>query len=245
MKFGGAALSNIKKIKKAAGIICQKRQKYSRITIVVSAMGKTTDELLSLAKKITVDPPKREQDMLITAGERISMSLLAMALYENKVDAVSFTGSQSGIITTSDHFDARILEIRPERIVENLNKNKVVIVAGFQGVSREREVTTLGRGGSDTTAVALAVALKSDAVEFYKDVEGVFSADPKLVFDAEKLENITYDQAISLVKTGAKVLDLRCLELAKKHGVFLRVLSYKKNCSGTVIFDKKPFSGEI
>lgn len=227
MKFGGSSLSTPDKIKKAAEIINFKRKSFSRIVVVVSAMGKMTDNLILLAKKVSSKPSERELDMLVSAGERISMALLAMALFEKNIDAISFTGSQSGIITTNDHSNARILDIRPSRIRDNLDLNKVVIVAGFQGVSLEKEVTTLGRGGSDTSAVALAVALEADTVEFYKDVKGIYSSDPKNCKNAKKFDIMTYDETIEILSKGSKVLHLRCVELAKKNNISLHILSYK------------------
>lgn len=237
MKFGGSSLSTPNKIKKAAGIIDLKRKNCSRIVVVVSAMGKMTDNLISLAKQVSSKPFERELDMLVSAGERISMALLAMALYEKNIDAISFTGSQSGIITTNDHSNAKILDIRPSRIIENLEKNKVVIVAGFQGVSLEKEITTLGRGGSDTSAVGLAAALGADIVEFYKDVKGIYSSDPKNCPGAKKFDKMTYDQTLEILSKGSKVLHLRCVELAKKNNISLHILSYSDflKGAGTVI----------
>ena len=241
MKFGGASLSTPAKIKKAAEIISLRNKKYSKIVVVVSAMGKMTDKLILLAKKVSPAPSERELDMLITAGERISMSLLAMALFNKKLDAISFTGSQGGIITTSTHSNAKILDIKPLRIIDNLNKNKIVIVAGFQGVSVEKEVTTLGRGGSDTSAVGLAAALNADKVEFYKDVEGIYSADPKKNASVEKFKKMSYDHAINLLRKGSQVLHIRCVELAKNNNIPLHIVSYKnhKKGSGTVIEEEK------
>lgn len=238
MKLGGASLSNIKKIKKAAIFISERVKDFSNIIVVVSAMGNMTDFLLKYSKKITKNPNFREQDMLITAGERISMSLLAMALLDIEIDAVSFTGSQAGIITTNHHFDAKIIDMRPKRILENLNTYKVIIVAGFQGVSEQKEITTLGRGGSDTTAVALAIALNVDKVEFYKDVEGVYDKDPNIYKDAKKYDRLDYSSAIKLVEKGANILHIRSLKLAEKNNILLHIFSYKnfKRDKGTIIF---------
>ena len=191
-KYGGSSVAGIEKIRKVAEKVKARRDSGAQMVVVVSAMGDTTDELLALAKGIAKDPPRRELDMLLTCGERISMALLSMALQEIGVAAISFTGSQSGIITNDAHAQARIVEVRPYRIQDELANGKVVIVAGYQGVSYKREVTTLGRGGSDTTAVALAAALQADC-EIYSDVDGIFSADPRVVPSAKKLDEISYD----------------------------------------------------
>lgn len=228
MKFGGASLSTSNRIKEAAKIIKLRKKEYSKVVVVVSAMGKMTDNLISLAKEVSITPLEREMDMLVSAGERISMSLLAMALFEEGIEAISFTGSQSGIITTNDHSEAKILDIKPWRITQNLDNRKVVIVAGFQGVSLEKEVTTLGRGGSDTSAVALGVALNAEKVEFYKDVKGIYSSDPKVNSNAKKFTKMTFDEAILLLQQGSKVLHLRSVELAKKNNISLHILSHKQ-----------------
>ncbi|HZI16448.1 MAG TPA: aspartate kinase, partial [Myxococcus sp.] len=188
-KYGGSSVAGVEKLRKVARRVKDKRDAGYQVVVVVSAMGDTTDELLALAKQVSPDPPRRELDMLLTCGERISMALLSMALQEMEVPAISFTGSQSGIITNDAHAQARIVEVRPFRIHDELARGKVVIVAGYQGVSYKKEVTTLGRGGSDTTAVALAAALDAEACEIYSDVDGVFSADPRVVPDARKLES--------------------------------------------------------
>jgi uridylate kinase len=192
-KYGGSSVADLDRIGRVAARIRARREAGDQLVVVVSAMGDTTDELLELAKRVSTDPPRRELDMLLTCGERISMALLSMCLHELGVPAISFTGSQSGIITDDSHSQARIVEVRPVRILEELGKAKVVIVAGYQGVSRAREVTTLGRGGSDTTAVALAAALQAEACEIYSDVDGVFSADPRVVPEARKLESLDYE----------------------------------------------------
>lgn len=238
MKFGGASLSTPLKIKRSVEIVCEKKRDYKNIVVVVSAMGKMTDNLLTLSKKICTSPPVREQDMLVSAGERISMALFAMALYEKKFEAISFTGSQAGIITTNEHFNAKIIDVKPSRILEKLKENKIVIVAGFQGVSVEKEITTLGRGGSDTSAVALGVALFADRVEFYKDVDGIYLKDPKIDPNAFKIDQMTYDEAISLLSKGAKILHIRSVYLAQKNNIPLHVLSFKKSIGGTLIKDK-------
>jgi aspartate kinase len=190
-----------------------------RVVVVVSAMGKTTDELLALARTITPTPPRRELDMLLSCGERISMALLAMALEERGLQAISFTGSQSGILTNDRHSGARIIEVRPIRLEDELARDKVVIVAGFQGMSYKREITTLGRGGSDTTAVALAAALAAEYCEICSDVDGVYSADPRVVPEAKRLDAISYDEMQELAEHGAKVLNAQAVEWAKKEKI--------------------------
>ena len=205
------------------------------MVVVVSAMGDTTDELLTLAKRMSANPPRRELDMLLTCGERISMALLSMALHEQGVPAISFTGSQSGIITDDAHSQARIVEVRPVRIREELGKGKVVIVAGYQGVSRNREVTTLGRGGSDTTAVALAAALGAEACEIYSDVDGVFSADPRVVPDAGKLEVLDYATMQELAAAGARVLNAQAVEFARNAGIIIEARSAHGGGTGSRI----------
>lgn len=235
MKFGGDSLSTPIKIKKIVSIIEKKQEQFSKIVVVVSAMGDTTDRLLRLAKEICPFPDKREQDMLITAGERISMSLLAIALFAKGMKAISFTGSQSGIITTNEHLNAKIIEVKPERILKHI-EDKIVIVAGFQGISLEKEVTTLGRGGSDTTAVAIAGVLGAKVVEFYKDVEGIYDGDPKKNRNAKRFDSMSYEEALKVVRKGARVLNERALLLAKKKKVLLRVVSYKDSfLKGTLV----------
>ena len=238
MKFGGASLASPQQFDSICTLILKKAETYPKIVIVVSAMGKTTDELISLAKQVNETPPQREYDMLLSVGERISMALLAMAIAKKNGSAISFTGSQSGIITTADHAEAKIIEVKPTRILQNLESNKIVIVAGFQGVSRGGEITTLGRGGSDTTAVALGIALKADKVEFYKDVPGIFAEDPKTNPIAEHYSCVTYDKAIEITSKGAKILHQRSLLLAKSNQMPLHVLSFKdeyQQFTGTII----------
>jgi len=220
LKFGGAALRDLAQFQKVAAIIIEKKTIYDRIVVVVSAMGTMTDELLAMAHQIMVDPPKREQDMLISVGERISMALLAMALFKEGYQAISFTGSQAGIITSTEHSDARVLEVKPKRILSHLERGEIVIVAGFQGVSFDGEITTLGRGGSDTTAVALAVALKAERVEFYKDVKGIFTKDPKKEPLAKHIAELDYEEALEVIgRSERKVIHPRAVELAAKNGV--------------------------
>ncbi len=239
MKFGGAAVASPEKFSEIADIILARQQAYRHIVIVVSAMGDTTDQLIALAKKVNPHPPKREYDMLVTVGERISISLLAMALAAKQREAISFTGSQSGIITSARHTEAAIVDVRPHRIIKGLEANKIVIVAGFQGVSQSGDITTLGRGGSDTTAVALGVALKADKVEFYKDVPGIFEQDPKHHPHAALLPSLSYELALQIVNQGAKVLHSRCIQLAWKNNLPLHVRSFQNFSSakspGTVI----------
>ncbi|HZJ56435.1 MAG TPA: aspartate kinase [Myxococcaceae bacterium] len=224
-KFGGSSVADVERIRRVAARVAARRAEGHQMVVVVSAMGDTTDELLSLARRMSSDPPRRELDMLLTCGERISMALLSMALHEQGVPAISFTGSQSGIITDDAHSQARIVEVRPVRIREELGKGKVVIVAGYQGVSRNREVTTLGRGGSDTTAVALAAALEAEACEIYSDVDGIFSADPRVVPEARKLETLDYGTMQELAAAGARVLNAQAVEFARNAGIVIEARS--------------------
>jgi aspartate kinase len=235
-KYGGSSVADVEKIRKVARKVKARREEGFQLVVVVSAMGDTTDELLSLAKKVSNDPPRRELDMLLTCGERISMALLAMALFEEKVPSISFTGSQSGIITDDSHSQARIVEVRPFRIEEALREGKVVIVAGYQGVSYKKEVTTLGRGGSDTTAVALAAALKADC-EIYSDVDGVFSADPRKVPDARKLDVLSYEEMQELAFAGARVLNAQAVEFAKEKGIVIHARSTHEAGTGTAVYE--------
>lgn len=239
MKFGGAAVATPQQFSCIADIILQRLNEYKRVAVVVSAMGDTTDQLITLAKQVNIDPPRREYDMLVSVGERISISLLAMALAARNHQAVSFTGSQSGIITCGNHSDARIVDVRPHRLLPVLDAGSVVIVAGFQGVSRSGEITTLGRGGSDTSAVALAIALGASKVEFYKDVAGMFSDDPKKNSQAVLLPQLTYADALEIINKGAEVLQSRSVSLASKNGMPLHVRSFQDfdlfKDSGTMI----------
>ncbi len=230
-KFGGASLSTPEQFDVISELILRKAKDYPRICVVVSAMGKTTDELLGLANKVNPSPPQRELDMLLSVGERISMSLLAMSLAKRGHEAISFTGSQSGIITDSRHAEAKIIDVTPSRLIKSLELGKIVIVAGFQGVSKNKEITTLGRGGSDTTAVALGIALGAEKVEFYKDVPGFCSEDPKQNPHASLFSRLSYDEALNIVSGGAKILHKRCLELAKLNQIPLHVLSFKEEFS--------------
>ena len=234
-KYGGSSVADVEKIRKVARRVKDRRDAGYQVVVVVSAMGDTTDELLGLAKQVSPDPPRRELDMLLTCGERISMALLSMALHELGVPAISFTGSQSGIITDDVHSQARIVEVRPYRIQDELALGKVVIVAGYQGVSYKREVTTLGRGGSDTTAVALAAALNAEACEIYSDVDGIFSADPRVVPDAKKLDQLTYDEMQELASAGAKVLNAQAVEFAKAKGIVILAKTAHAAGRGTAV----------
>lgn len=246
MKFGGASVATPEAFATIASIIKKRLSDYRQIVVVVSAMGKTTDELLGLAKRVHPSPPKREGDMLISVGERISIALLAMALDLKGVEAISFTGSQSGIITSEEHSQAYIIDVKPYRIERELAKGKVVIVAGFQGVSRSGEITTLGRGGSDTSAVALAIALKADHVEFYKDVRGIGERDPNLYPDAKIYEKLDYEQLLEIIRRGAKVLHERCVELAQINSIPLQVWSfYNPEQMGTLIEPNQIVEGEM
>jgi len=234
-KYGGSSLATPELIKAVAQRIVERKRRGDKLVIVVSAMGDTTDELISLAQRITSNPPKRELDMLLTVGERISASLLSMAINSLGEEAISFTGSQTGIITDERHTEARILEVRPERVKEELARGKIVIVAGFQGVSTEREITTLGRGGSDTTAVALALALGTKDCEIYTDVDGVFTADPRIVPEAHKLDEILYEEMLELSSMGAGVLHPRSVEMAAKNDIVLHVCSSFNQKKGTIV----------
>lgn len=229
MKFGGASISKPELFSHVADWIVARHKIFDHIVVVVSAMGDTTNQLLELARQVHPSPPTRELDMMVSVGERISIALLAMALSLKGKEAISLTGSQSGIITSPEHSEARILDVRPNRILKHLKEGKIVIVAGFQGVSSQGEITTLGRGGSDTSAVALGVALKADKVEFFKDVDGVYSEDPKKMPEANKFEALSYEDALVIVKKGAKILHARALILAEKNSLPLHVLSFQGN----------------
>ena len=235
-KYGGSSVGDVERMKRVAARIVGTRNEGHDVVVVVSAMGDTTDELVDMAARINRRPPQRELDILLTAGERISMSLLAMAIDDLGVSARSFTGSQAGIITDTVHGKARILAVTPERVREALDAGHVVIVAGFQGVSRDtHDITTLGRGGSDTTAVALAAALEADACEIYTDVDGVYTADPRIVPAARKLDRLSYEEMLELAAQGAKVLQVRSVEFGRNHGVRIHVRSSFNSSEGTWI----------
>ncbi len=234
-KYGGSSVANPDRIKRVAERVAGYKKKGHSLVVVVSALGDTTDDLLDLSGQITTSPSRRELDMLLSTGEQISMSLLAMALHENKCDAISFTGGQVGIVTDSSYTRARILDISTGRIREELKKKRVVIVAGFQGVNPRQEITTLGRGGSDLTAVALAKALKADACEIYTDVEGIFTTDPRLVKDAQKIKKISYEEMLELASSGAQVMQSRSIEVAGKYDIPIHVRSSFSYKEGTWI----------
>jgi aspartate kinase len=232
-KYGGTSLADASRIRRVAERVVATRQAGNDVVAVVSAMGHSTDELVDLAHQVTSDPPPRELDMLLTAGERISMALLAMAIADLGTTAKSFTGSQAGIITDTLHGKARILDVRAGRIREALSQGHAVIVAGFQGVSTERDVTTLGRGGSDTTAVALAAALGAASCEIFTDVDGVYTADPRIVSEARKLHAMSYEEMLEMAACGARVLMLRSVEYARRYGMVLHVRSSFTDAQGT------------
>jgi aspartate kinase len=218
-KFGGSSVADVEKLQKIAGRIAAAKGQNTDIAVVVSAMGKTTDELVMMARSISPKPPRREMDMLLSTGERITMSLLCMALQELGLDAVSLTGSQAGIITNDRHNDAQVIEVRPFRVQDEMAKGKIVIIGGFQGVSYKRDITTLGRGGSDTTAVALAAALDAERCEIYSDVDGVYSADPSIVDDSSHLAEISYPVMQEMSMAGAKVLHAGAVQFAKEKNI--------------------------
>ena len=224
-KFGGSSVADPDRIRAVAEHVVATRRGGDEVVVVVSAMGKTTDDLVRLAHEISASPAEREMDMLLTAGERISMALLCMAIIEQGEPALSFTGSQAGIVTDTTHTKAKILDIKADRLRDALAAGNVAVVAGFQGVSTDSDVTTLGRGGSDTTAVALAAALDADACEIYTDVTGVFTADPRVVPEARRLERVSFDEMLEMAATGGRVLALRSVEFARNYGVRVHVRS--------------------
>jgi len=244
-KYGGSSVANVERIKNVALNISKAYSKGNKLVIVVSAAGDTTDDLISLSKQINPKPSNREMDMLLATGEQVSIALLAMALEAIDIPVISFTGLQVGIITDNVHTKARIKEIKTNRMEEELEKNKVIIVAGFQGKTSEDEITTLGRGGSDTTAVAIAAALKANLCEIYTDVEGVFTADPRLIKTACKLNAISYDEMLELASLGAKVLHPRSVELAKLYKVPLCVRSSFVNKEGTIVVENELMEKEL
>ncbi|MHA7133680.1 aspartate kinase [Oerskovia turbata] len=235
-KYGGSSVADADSIKRVAKRIAETKRAGHDVVVVVSAMGDTTDELIDLAQQVTPIPPQREMDILLTAGERISMSLLAMAINNLGVKAKSFTGQQAGVITDAVHGKAHIVDVVPHRIRETVEKGSVAIVAGFQGVTQStNDVTTLGRGGSDTTAVALAAGLSADVCEIYTDVDGVFTADPRIVPSARKIDHISYEEMLDMAASGAKVLVLRCVEYARRYGVPIHVRSSFSTKAGTIV----------
>jgi len=235
-KYGGSSVADAERIKRVAERIVTARKGGNDVVAVVSAMGDTTDELLDLAHQVSPLPPGRELDMLLTSGERISMALLAMAIHNLGYEARSYTGSQAGVITTSSHGRARIIDVTPGRLQKALDEGAIAIVAGFQGVAQDtKDITTLGRGGSDTTAVALAAALKADVCEIYTDVDGVFTADPRIVPNARHIPTVTYEEMLELAACGAKVLVLRCVEYARRSGIPIHVRSSYTTNPGTIV----------
>jgi aspartate kinase len=239
MKFGGTSVADAEKIKRAAARIVAKKEAGDRVVVVLSARGKTTDELIDAAHEVSEHPDPREMDMLLSTGERISCALCAMAINDLGHKAISLTGSQAGIVTDTSHTRARIIDVRADRIREALDEDKIVLVAGFQGVSTSRDVTTLGRGGSDTTAVALAAAVGADVCEIYTDVDGVYSADPRIVPGARKLRTVSFEEMLEMAASGAKVLQLRSVEYARTHGVRIHCRGSFTDATGTVVVDEQ------
>src|SRR3954469_18117081 len=237
MKFGGTSVAGAEQIKRAAGRIVAAREAGNRVVAVLSARGKTTDELVAQAQEISARPVAREMDMLISVGERISCALCAMAIHDLGYEAISLTGAQAGIFTDGAHGKAKIVDVRARRVHDSLARGSIVLVAGFQGVSASQDVTTLGRGGSDTTAVAIAAALGADACEIYSDVAGVFTADPRFVPEARKLHAVSYGEMLEMAASGAKVLQLRAVEYARNHGVKIQVRSAFSDEGGTWIVE--------
>ncbi|MHA6801985.1 aspartate kinase [Salinifilum ghardaiensis] len=235
-KYGGSSLESADRIKRVAERIVETRKAGNDVVVVCSAMGDATDELLDLAQQVNPAPPERELDMLLTAGERISNALVAMAIEALGAEARSFSGSQAGVLTTAAHQNARIIDVTPGRVREALDQGQIVLVAGFQGVAQDtHDITTLGRGGSDTTAVAVAAAMEADVCEIYTDVDGVYTADPRIAPDARHLDNVTYEEMLELAATGAKVLHLRAVEYARRYGVPLHVRSSYSAKTGTLV----------
>ena len=239
-KYGGSSVADAESIKRVASKIAQTKEAGYDVVVTVSAMGDTTDDLIDLAQQVSGQPHAREMDMLLTTGERISMALLAMAIRDQGFDARSFTGSQAGMMTDAQHGRARIVDVTPTRVRQALDEGAIAIVAGFQGFNHDsRDITTLGRGGSDTTAVALAAALEAEVCEIYTDVDGVFSADPRLVPKARKLDRVSYEEMLELAAAGAKVINIRAVEFARRHGVTLHVRSSFTEESGTWVGSAK------
>ncbi|MDD5618448.1 MAG: aspartate kinase [Candidatus Omnitrophica bacterium] len=234
-KYGGSSVANIERIKSVAERVAKYKRKGHSLVVVVSALGDTTDELLDLVNQITKDPPEREIDMLLSTGEQVSVAILAIALDKLGLQAISFTGAQVGIITDTTHTKARILRINAGRIKQELKKGKIVIVAGFQGINLNQDITTLGRGGSDLTAVALAKTLNADVCEIYTDVDGVYETDPRIVKDARKIDKISYDEMLEMASLGAQVMQVRSVELAKKFNIPIHVRSSFHYKDGTMI----------
>jgi aspartate kinase len=238
MKFGGTSVADAQRIKRAAQRIVAQREAGKRVIAVLSARGQTTDELIAMAEEVSPHPDRREMDMLLSTGERISCALCAMAINDLGYRAISLTGSQAGIVTDTSHTKARILDVRGDRIRQALDEDRIVLVAGFQGVSTSRDVTTLGRGGSDTTAVAVAAAIRAEVCEIYTDVAGVFSADPRLVPKARKLPIVSFEEMLEMAASGAKVLQLRSVEYARNHGVRIHCRSSFEDGPGTFVLSE-------
>ena len=238
MKFGGTSVGDADRINRVATRVIQAKNSGKKVVVVVSAMGDTTDDLIELASKISNNPGKREMDMLLSTGEQISIALLAMAISEKGHSSISLTGSQAGIFTDEIYSNAKILNINNARILKELKNGKIVIVAGFQGINSIGDITTLGRGGSDTTAVALAAALDANYCEIYTDVDGVYTTDPNIVDNAKKIEKLYYEEMLELASSGAKVLHLRAVEFANKHNVVLHVRSSFNDNEGTWVMDE-------
>ncbi|BBX19875.1 aspartate kinase [Mycolicibacterium duvalii] len=235
-KYGGSSVSDAERIRRVAERIVETKKAGNDVVVVVSAMGDSTDELLDLAKQVSPAPPARELDMLLTAGERISNALVAMAIESLGAQARSFTGSQAGVVTTGIHGNAKIIDVTPTRLRQALDEGQIVLVAGFQGVSQDtKDVTTLGRGGSDTTAVAVAAALNADVCEIYTDVDGVFTADPRIVPDARRLDTVSFEEMLEMAAAGAKVLMLRCVEYARRFNLPIHVRSSYSDKPGTLV----------
>lgn len=238
-KFGGSSVANPERIKRVARRVIETRQKGAEVVVVVSALGDTTDELIALARQITDNPPRREMDMLLATGEQVSIALLAMAIHDLGHPVVSLTGAQGGIITDNTHTKAKILQVNPERVRQELAAGKIVIVAGFQGITSTQDITTLGRGGSDTTAVALAAALKADVCEIFTDVDGVYTADPRVVPSARKLADISYGEMLEMASLGALVLQPRAVEFGSQYNVPIHVRSSFNYNEGTLVREER------
>jgi aspartate kinase len=244
-KYGGTSVGSVERIRAVADRVVRAREEGNDVVVIVSAMGDTTDDLMSMARQIAPIPEPRELDMLLTAGERIAMSLLGIAINARGCRAASYTGSQAGIITDTQHGAAKIVEIRPKRVAEALSAGNVVIVAGFQGLSSQYEITTLGRGGSDTTAVAMAAALGAEVCEIYTDVRGVFTSDPRVVPGARKIDRISYEDMLELAAAGARILHSRSVEYARRHGVRIHVRSSFEDVPGTWVQEVDEMEGVL
>ena len=246
-KYGGSSVADVDKLKKIASMISAVKKQGIDVVVVVSAMGKTTNQLIEMAKLISPNPPRREMDMLLSTGERTSMALLCIALHEEGIESISLTGSQAGIITNDRHNDARVIEVRPIRVLDEIDSGKVVVIGGFQGVSYKRDITTLGRGGSDTSAVALAAALNAERCEIYSDVDGVFTADPNIIREAKHLPEISYQQVQEMSEAGAKVLNAQAVQFAKEAKITLYARNTFNPGKETIIKDvsRKELSGVL